>query len=89
MRNAPEKKHCYSNAIHYKCEINAAAPTSAGPSKSYVQELLRQQWLNNSEESLKRSTQGETDSLAIAREKGANLLRQTKLRVIARLHGVA
>ena len=89
MRKVPEKKHCYSNAIHYKNEMNPTAPVSNVQSKSYVQELLRQQWLHNSEESLKRSAQEETDTLSIAREKGANLLKQTKLRVIARLQGVA
>jgi hypothetical protein len=89
MRNVPEKKHCYSNAIHHKDEANSTAPISSMQSKSYVQELLRQQWLSNSEESLKRSVREEADSMSVAREKGANLLRKTKLRVIERLRGVA
>jgi hypothetical protein len=87
MLNAPEKKYCYSNAIHYKNDCSSATQPIGMQSNPFVEELLRQHWLHNTEESLNRTDRSE--SFIVAKEKAKNLLQRTKLRAIARLSGAA
>jgi hypothetical protein len=87
MLNAPKKKDCYSNAIHYKNDCSSATQSIGRQPNPFVEELLRQHWLHNTEESLNRTERSE--SLTVAKEKAKDLLQRTKLRAMERLSGAA
>jgi len=78
---------CYSNVCYYIDSLDTFASSQARQASPFVQELVTQQWLTDSEVAVAKVE--EAVPMSVVKEKADNLLRLTKSRAIQRLKASA
>ena len=77
----------YSNACYHREELDTFEMSQSRQAEEFVQELIKQHWLTNSEEAITEMKARVPSN--VVKMKADNLLRMTKSRAIQRLKTIA